>query len=69
MPFEDLPDATIAQRREFTFSEKEVGGETSFRINDRVYEHHRVDAEPSLGTVEEWTLATPRPNSIRSTST
>ena len=56
MPFDDLSDATIAQRREFTFSEEEVGGETSFRINDRVYEHHRVDAEPSLGTVEEWTL-------------
>ncbi|MEX2275330.1 MAG: multicopper oxidase family protein [Actinomycetota bacterium] len=58
-PFEDLADVTIAERRRFTFSIQEDGGATTFRINDRVYNHHRVDAEPQLGTVEEWTLRNP----------
>ena len=49
-----LDDATIAEERTFTFSID--GAADRFEINGKIFGHHRIDAEPKLGTVEEWTL-------------
>jgi FtsP/CotA-like multicopper oxidase with cupredoxin domain len=56
-PLEDLRDAEIAHRREFAFSIQPKP--LAFQINGKVFDHHRVDARPTLGTVEEWTLTNP----------
>jgi suppressor of ftsI len=53
-PPDGLETATIAQRREFVFSESADGN--SFYINGKPYEEDRIDAAPKLGTVEEWTI-------------
>ncbi|MEX0988694.1 MAG: multicopper oxidase family protein [Actinomycetota bacterium] len=53
-PFEDLEGAEIAQERSFDFTIQPKPLE--FLINGKAYNHHRIDATPTLGTVEEWTL-------------
>jgi suppressor of ftsI len=48
------PVGEIAARREWVFSEDE--DTNTFFINGKEFDMDRVDVQPKLGTVEEWTL-------------
>jgi FtsP/CotA-like multicopper oxidase with cupredoxin domain len=56
-PFEDLADVAVARERRFDFTIQPKP--LAFLINGKAFDHHRVDARPALGTVEEWTLRNP----------
>lgn len=53
-PPNGLTTAVVAERREFVFSEDE--STNTFYINGKPYDENRIDADPKLGTVEEWTI-------------
>ena len=50
----EIPAADVVQTRTMTFSENEDTNQ--FFINDQEFDPDRVDVQPVLGTVEEWTL-------------
>jgi FtsP/CotA-like multicopper oxidase with cupredoxin domain len=59
LPTSLVPEARIAEnevveRRTWTFSEDE--DTNTFFINNQSFDANRVDVQPKLGTVEEWTL-------------
>jgi suppressor of ftsI len=51
---DDLLDADIAEHRDWTFTEDMTNN--TFAINGKSFDPNRTDAQPKLGTVEEWTL-------------
>ena len=55
-PSEAGPAVTgaITGKRQFVFSED--GGADQFFINQRIFDHNRVDVRVALGSVEEWTI-------------
>jgi suppressor of ftsI len=50
----NLLGVRAARRRTIVFSENSAG--TSFLINGRSYEPHRIDFRARLGTVQQWTI-------------
>ena len=53
----DLREREPARRRTLTFTMGMGGGAgMRFLIDGREYDHHRVDQQVELGTVEEWTI-------------
>jgi suppressor of ftsI len=50
----NLLGVRAARRRTIVFSENPAG--TSFQINGRSYEPHRIDFRARLGTVQQWTI-------------
>lgn len=50
----DLRDEPVARTRRFVFTENTTTNE--FFINGRQFDAARVDADPVVGTVEEWTI-------------
>jgi len=51
---EDLRARPVDERRDIVFGMREPGPE--FLIDDRRYDHHRVDQAARLGALEEWTV-------------
>jgi FtsP/CotA-like multicopper oxidase with cupredoxin domain len=51
---DNLLDAEIAEHREWTFTENDRNN--TFAINGKSFDPNRVDVQPKLGTVEEWTI-------------
>ena len=54
VPAAPIAESDVVERRTFTFSEDETTN--TFYINDKEFDANRVDVQPTLGTVEEWTL-------------
>lgn len=54
----DLTDADVSKSRRFVFTKNvpKDGTDTTFRVNDEVFDHGNTSVRPTLGTVEEWTL-------------
>jgi FtsP/CotA-like multicopper oxidase with cupredoxin domain len=50
----DLHDAKIDARRLIRFSQKP--DEEVYLINDKVFDHQRIDTRVPLGSIEEWTI-------------
>jgi spore coat protein A, manganese oxidase len=59
------PIATNAQTplRTFEFS-REAGGDRRWLINQKVFDHHRIDANPQPGSIEIWTFINRSPDVI-----
>lgn len=53
-PLPDLRNDPIAQRREFAFSQ--APDDMHFFINGQSFDPNRIDAQPQLGTTEEWKI-------------
>jgi suppressor of ftsI len=49
-----FPDSEVVQRRTMVFTEQDK--QNKFFINGKEFDPNRVDAQPKLGMVEEWTL-------------
>jgi suppressor of ftsI len=54
VPENDLRERPIAETRRFVFTEKDTANK--FFINGKLFDPARVDADPIVGTVEQWTL-------------
>jgi FtsP/CotA-like multicopper oxidase with cupredoxin domain len=54
VPQNDLRERPIAETRRFVFTEKDTANK--FFINGKLFDPARVDADPIVGTVEQWTL-------------
>jgi suppressor of ftsI len=53
VPRAEIPGSDVVQKRTMVFSENE---KNQFFINGKEFDPDRVDVQPKLGTVEEWTL-------------
>lgn len=53
-PVNDLAKEAVAGRKTVTFTENKAG--TLFYINNKQFDHSRVDFRAKLNTVEEWTI-------------
>ena len=54
VPRAEIPASDVVQRRTMVFSE--IDDKNQFFINGKEFDANRVDVQPKLGTVEEWTL-------------
>jgi FtsP/CotA-like multicopper oxidase with cupredoxin domain len=54
VPEARIPESEVVERRTMVFDENEDTNQ--FFINDKEFDPERVDVQPTLGTVEEWTL-------------
>ncbi len=53
-PEREIPASEVVQRRTMVFTEDDE--DEQFFINGKQFDADRVDVQPKLGTVEEWTL-------------